>query len=233
MLSGGTVVREFERTTLTSGVPRYVALLLFGMALSIYAGPLVDNYFLSRLKESFGMDAYLRGKELQQLLSSIEHLGDYDKLIAINRHFNGYRYIDDTVHWGERDYWATPLEFIGRAAGDCEDYVIAKYFALRAAGVAEEKLYLTYVHAIKLDVAHMVLTYFQSPESVPLVLDNYDLRILPATDRSDLLPVYSFNARSFFLTDSAAGVGRILPSGRVKNNKWKDLLHDLQARANE
>ncbi len=206
----------------------HAALLILCMTYSLYAAPLVDSQMLAKLRESYGMAAYERGVSLQTLLAEVERLSEREKLVAINRHFNRYHYIDDQTQWGQKDYWASPEEFIGRNSGDCEDYVIAKYYALRSAGVPESKLFLTYVQAVELNVAHMVLTYFESPSSVPLVLDNYDLRIVPATERRDLLPVYSFNARSFFLTDSGAGVGQVLPNGSVKNSKWKNLLEELE-----
>jgi hypothetical protein len=61
---------------------------------------------------------------------------------------------------------------------------------------------LTYVKALELDQAHMVLTYFSTPEADPLVLDNLKDEIQPASQRSDLLPVYSFNADGLWLAKS-------------------------------
>lgn len=90
--------------------------------------------------------------------------------------------------------------------------MISKYFTLRALGVADEHLCLTYVKAVKQDVAHMALNYFETPESVPLVLDNYNPYILRADKRPDLIPIYSFNADSLFLAKSARfGRGLTVP----------------------
>ncbi|MDM8349520.1 transglutaminase-like cysteine peptidase [Pseudomonas sp. sp1636] len=55
--------------------------------------------------------------------------------------------------WGERDYWATPIEALVKGAADCEDYSLAKYFSLRQLGVPTGKLRLTYVKALKLNQA--------------------------------------------------------------------------------
>ena len=60
-----------------------------------------------------------------------------EKLYSINRFFNRFDFVDDLVHWNEKDYWATPIEFISTGAGDCEDYTIAKYFSLIELGVPE------------------------------------------------------------------------------------------------
>lgn len=74
----------------------------------------------------------------------------------------------------------------------------------------------------------MVLSYFESPKSTPLILDNYNQQILSADKRRDLLPVYSFNAKSLFLTNASAGLGRSLPTDKIKNNKWQKLLDNIQ-----
>ena len=46
--------------------------------------------------------------------------------------------------------------------------MIAKYFTLRYLGIADDRLYLTYVKALKQNVAHMVLSYFETPQGIPL-----------------------------------------------------------------
>lgn len=199
--------------------------------LNINAQPFLDFIVLERLDKNYGKAAQERGEQLNQLLITIKNKDIQTQLLEINRFFNRFTHkLDDEV-WGESDYWATPEEFIGLKKGDCEDYVIAKYFTLRYLGIPDERLYLTYVKALNQNVAHMVLTYFETPESIPLVLDNYDLRILPADKRSDLLPIYSFNAKSLFLTNASAGLGRSLPSNKVKNSKWTKLLSTLNEAA--
>jgi predicted transglutaminase-like cysteine proteinase len=59
----------------------------------------------------------------------------------INRAINlSIRAADDPVQYGEIDVWNSPLATFTRLAGDCEDYAIAKYVALRMAGIAPEDL---------------------------------------------------------------------------------------------
>tara|TARA_R110001592_G_scaffold160059_1_gene391984 strand:- start:9440 stop:10132 length:693 start_codon:yes stop_codon:yes gene_type:complete len=204
-----------------------ICLIAFGGLVKIHAQPFIDFLMLERLQKNYGEDAVKRGEQLNRLLLEINNKDIQTKLLEVNRFFNRFTYkLDDEV-WGEADYWSTPEEFIGMYAGDCEDYVVAKYFTLRYLGVPDERLYLTYVKALKQNVAHMVLTYFETPESIPLVLDNYDLRILTADKRTDLLPIYSFNAKSLFLTNASAGLGRSLPTDKVKNSKWTRLLSTL------
>lgn len=131
---------------------------------------------------------------------------------------------EDSFVWSQADYWATPLESLGKRSGDCEDYVIAKYFSLIRLGVAAQKLRLIYVRArmggagSTQSVAHMVLGYYETPAADPLVLDNLVGSIYPASQRSDLTPVFSFNAQGIYV----AGGGRPAPVDRI--GRWQDLL---------
>jgi len=192
------------------------------------ADPLVTSDMLKQLNIEYSPEAYNRGKALNHLLATLENQNIDTQLKEVNRFFNQFQYKEDIDHWGEKDYWATPQEFIGTQHGDCEDYVIAKYFSLRKLGVPDDRLYLTYVKALNLNVAHMVLSYFETPSSIPLVLDNYNPRILEASKRRDLLPVYSFNANSLFLSNASAGLGKSLPTDKIKNSKWQKLLADIK-----
>jgi predicted transglutaminase-like cysteine proteinase len=192
------------------------------------AGPLLSTDMLNNLNTEYSAEAYRRGLRINKLLVALKHQDIQKQLLEVNRFFNQFEYQEDRIHWGEQDYWATPSEFLGTQKGDCEDFVIAKYFALRALGVPDERLYLTYVKALKQNVAHMVLSYFPTPAGIPQILDNYNPMILSANKRTDLLPVYSFNAKSLFLTNASAGLGKSLPTNKIKNSKWKKLLADIQ-----
>ncbi len=203
------------------------ALLAFSPARQA-AKPLVSDEMLTQLQQNYSAEAYRRGVAINRLLAELDGQPVERQLSEVNRFFNQFEYREDQDHWGEQDYWATPTEFIGTRRGDCEDFVIAKYFALRKLGVPDERLYLTYVKALEQNVAHMVLSYFPTPSSIPQILDNYNPRILRADKRRDLLPVYSFNARSLFLSNSSAGLGKSLPTNKIKNSKWTKLLADIQ-----
>jgi predicted transglutaminase-like cysteine proteinase len=114
-------------------------------------------------------------------------------LLEVNRMLNRVPFVDDQVHWKEVDYWATPAETIGSNGADCEDFTIAKYFLLKELGVPVARLRLTYVKSLRLNQAHMVLAYYAHPSAEPLVLDNLEDTVRPASQRRDLVPVYSFN----------------------------------------
>ena len=205
-----------------------IAVLMLSFSDKQRAQAFVDTQMLNRLHQQYSEQAKQRGVALNNLLKELANKDVKQQLKEVNRFFNQFTYREDLELWGQKDYWATPEEFIGVNSGDCEDYVVAKYFALRSLGVPDEHLYLTYVKAVRKNVAHMVLSYFESPKSIPLILDNYNPRILSADKRRDLLPVYSFNARSLFLTNASAGLGRSLPTDKIKNNKWQKLLNNMR-----
>jgi len=165
--------------------------------------------------------------EWSELIRDGQKLGEDDKLRRVNAFFNrSLLFIDDSRNWRQADYWATPVEALVRGAGDCEDYAIAKYLTLRQLGVPLEKLRITYVKALQPAQAHMVLTWYATPTSDPLVLDNLISEIRPASRRPDLIPVYAFNAEGLWLP--GPGGGR--RTGDSKNlSRWQDLLRKMRA----
>ena len=163
----------------------------------------------------------------QRLLASEKQQTDQERLEVVNQFFNRQlRYQEDIDLWHEVDYWATPIQSLIKGAGDCEDYAIAKYFSLRRLGIPADKLRITYVKALRQNRAHMVLTYYSSPDAMPLVLDSLIDAIKPASQRTDLLPVYAFNGEGLWLT-GAAGNKKVGDTKRL--SRWQDLLKKMQA----
>ncbi|MDX1351590.1 MAG: transglutaminase-like cysteine peptidase [Thiomicrorhabdus sp.] len=200
---------------------------IFAIWVSATEGPrVVSPQEIEQTKIKYGSRAAERLEQWQELVDNNQHKSEQEKLEIVNDFFNHVRFIDDIVHWNKKDYWATPLEMLATDAGDCEDYSIAKYFTLKALGVPESKLYITYVKAIRLNQAHMVLTYFKTPKSVPLVLDNINKRILEATRRTDLVPIYSFNGDGLWLARQR-GKGKSVSGGTSKLKNWNSLLERL------
>ncbi len=122
---------------------------------------------------------------------------------------------------GQKRLLGNALEFLGAAAGDCEDFSIAKYFSLRELGIDDKKLRLVYVKAIRLDQFHMVVAYYPTPSSEPVLLDNLDPEIKRASLRRDLLPIYSFNGSRLWLMKER-GQGEL--AGKASRlGLWNDL----------
>jgi len=201
-------------------------LLFFSL---LYTQSYCDNLFsidqdtLLNSEKKYGYEAKQRVKELIKLLNRLDKEPELKKLNAINDFFNKMNYNTDLKVWRKKDYWASRDEFIGVANGDCEDYAIAKYFSLRQLGIPAEKIFLTYVKAIKYKQSHMILTYFKSKGSIPLVLDNINTKILPSTNRKDLKPLFSFNGEKIYMAKQR-GLGRVVPSGKVNLSQWSELI---------
>lgn len=165
----------------------------------------------------------------QRILQQTKDLSVTDKLKRVNDFFNQHiEFGDDSVVWGQIDYWATPIETLAKGKGDCEDFVIAKYFTLLQLQVPNESLRLIYVKAKlgstqqPLVQAHMVLAYYPSPDAEPQILDNLIGEIRPASRRTDLLPVFSFNNQGVFA--GVAANATLGPGGVGRLSRWQDLL---------
>jgi predicted transglutaminase-like cysteine proteinase len=178
----------------------------------------------------YGAGAEKRILAWRKLIDDSRSLPIVDQLTQVNNFFNQMDFVDDMTLWGKEDYWATPIEFLGMQAGDCEDFTIAKYFTLRELGVPDEKLRLVYVKALKLNQHHMVLAYYHKPTSVPVLLDNLDKELKPASKRNDLLPIYSFNAENLWLSKEK-GRG-VLVGGSSRLSLWTDLNNRFNTMTN-
>ena len=178
--------------------------------------------------QRYGQRTQVNIVELQTLLQKLAPASEADKIRDINTFFNRkIRNFDSDVNiWGQSDYWATPLESLGKESGDCEDYTIAKYVFLRQLDIPDDRLKLTYVKAqiggphSKISQAHMVLTYYATPNAEPLVLDNLISDIRPASRRPDLTPVFSFNSEGLWVGNATASRGN--PTAHL--SRWRDLL---------
>jgi predicted transglutaminase-like cysteine proteinase len=208
---------------------QYLALLLALFSLYAIAVPDYKNISeqaLTRVEDRFGSEGRIRVSDWKDLLNELAKQVSPEEANSIhstNDYFNRVDWVWDIDHWGQEDYWATPIETLGSNGGDCEDFSIGKYFSLTNLGMDTSKLRITYVKALEYNLAHMVLAYYETPSSEPLILDNINKTILPASKRLDLLPVYSFNGEGLWLAKSRSrkitgDVSRNLPSwGGLKN----------------
>ena len=172
------------------------------------------------------------------MLRTAGSLKEEEKLKRINDFINQNIVFDNDIDiWQQSDYWATPLETIGQGRGDCEDFAIFKYVSLRVAGVASNKLRLVYAKA-RLDSpsgpvqqAHMVLAYYATPDRAPLILDNLDGAIRPASQRTDLQPVFSFNSEGIFA--GVSGKDRAASGSIRRLSRWEDAWRRILAEGYE
>ncbi|WP_417551338.1 transglutaminase-like cysteine peptidase [Methylophaga sp.] len=201
---------------------------LLPFSVPLLAELLISEALLQKIEKQYDSDARQRVESWQSLMQEGNELSELEKLTLVNDFFNSnVQFVDDILLWNKADYWATPIEMLSLGAGDCEDYSIAKYFTLKQLGVDEDKLRITYVKAINLDQAHMVLTYFENKRSIPLVLDNLINEIQPANRRQDLVPVYSFNGTGLWLAKSRGEGQRVGDASRL--SLWEDLAARMRA----
>lgn len=176
-----------------------------------------------QLLSQYGEQVTDRLDQWKALVEQNQNKTEHEKLIIVNDFFNqDVSWVADDKLWKQKDYWATPLETLVKAAGDCEDFSIAKYYTLQALGVPIEKLKITYVKALKYNQAHMVLTYYKTINSEPLVLDNINKKILKGSKRTDLKPVYSFDGEGMWISKQKKLGKKVGSSQRIR--LWTDLV---------
>lgn len=201
------------------------------LAFSMLAPRAWDADTMLRAAQAQGPQALTGARALQAVLAGLNGQAEADKLTAVNQFFNRrIVFTSDQEVWGQLDYWASPLEMLAKGRGDCEDFVIGKYFSLLAAGVPVGRLRLVYVRATiggpgGETIAHMVLAYYATPGAEPLILDNLIGEIRPASRRPDLAPVFSFNGEGLWQGVGGQSAGD--PAARL--SRWREVLAKVHA----
>ena len=206
--------------------------LLVVLAGWVFAGGLLFGEAVYRwVEEHYGSEARQRVVALQQLIERHAGDADADKLRRVNAFFNRVGYSADNSQWDQKDYWATPYEVLGVNRADCEDYAISKYFTLLTMGVEESRLRITYVKSLTRNEAHMVLAYYPQADAEPLILDNLTGEIKPASQRTDLVPVYSFNGTDLWLAVNRGDGERVGKADRL--SRWRNYQARLMKQMGE
>ena len=140
-------------------------------------------------------------------------------VLETNITVNQTPYLDDDENWGKEDYWATPKEFYSKSRGDCEDYAIAKYFALREAGVPSSRMMLVVGEIDDGESVHAVLfvTYKET-----FVLDNIVQRVTPLNEWIAFKVMYKFNEDGVYFN----GIKGKSPIGFLP--KWQDVMNKIR-----
>ena len=204
-----------------------MTLFVVGLAIALDGSKLQ-----AALVAKYGQGAMANFTAWQSMMEAVKDKSSDDKIKRVNEFFNRrITWGEDQKIWGEVDFWATPVDTLGKGMGDCEDFAIAKYFTLVNLGIPVAKLRLVYVKAKNGngtsggEQAHMVMAYYQSPDAEPMIMDNMITDIRPASRRPDLLPVFSFNSEGIY-TGAAGQAGQ---AENTKLSKWQDLLQRTQA----
>jgi len=211
----------------------FAGVLLLGSSLVIAGVIDFSPGLLKYVSSKWGNDATVRLQVWRNTVLERIHSRQINKissvtlapedLQSINAMWNKIPYYTDQKHWGVEDYWATPVEMLGSNGGDCEDYAVGKYFSLKELGIPVEKLRITYVRAVKINEPHMVLAYYPAPDADPYILDILTGKISPASERTDLEPVYSFNDDDLWAEGVAGFKGK---ASQIR--LWQELLEKME-----
>jgi predicted transglutaminase-like cysteine proteinase len=152
-------------------------------------------------------------KTWRRIITTAAALPRGKRIKAVNDFFNRWPYKQDRELYGVSEYWATPKEFMARS-GDCEDYSIAKYFALRKLGFKKEELRVVILMDTIRGIGHAVLAFYA--EDRILILDSLSNLILPHSRYKHYVPQYSMNE-----TTRWAHIGGFK---KKKNDAYRGLL---------
>lgn len=126
----------------------------------------------------------------QRIIREARGQGAFAQLKTVNAYFNQWPYRLDIDVYGVADYWATPREFM-QLSGDCEDFSITKYYALRTLGFDVDNLRIVLLRDTIRNIPHAVLGVRIGEETY--VLDNMSDLVLSHLKYEHYVPQYSVN----------------------------------------
>jgi predicted transglutaminase-like cysteine proteinase len=156
-----------------------------------------------------------------RLINAVKSKSGRARLDEANRAVNAaIRYVSDFAQFGEADRWSAPLASFATAKGDCEDYAIAKYVALREAGfpLDEMRLVLVRDRAVRQDHAVLAARF----DGRWLILDNRRSELMEDADARSLTPLFAINHRGVHLF-AAPYAKRPLLAGEVEAAPAADI----------
>ena len=203
---------------------KIIYLLLIPSFLFSSSYPHFNKNDFIKIEKKSGTISKNRAMDYQKTINSLSSFNQTKQLNRVNGYLNQLLPQYDDIMQNQEDYWATPKEFLIAGYGDCEDYVIIKYFTLLKLGFDKDKLYLTTVFEQYFGGYHMVLSYFKEEGKSPLILDNLSFRILPLNKRSDLRADTFINAQGVFKIDEENKLIKIAP----RSTKYIELIKKVK-----
>lgn len=173
-------------------------MLIFPLMLLSNTYPYFTTKDFVKIEKKSGRIAKNRVMDYQKQIKTFKSFNKLKQLNRVNAYLNQLLPQYDAVMQKQEDYWASPKEFLITGYGDCEDYVIIKYFSLLKLGFDKDRLYLTTVHELYFGGYHMVLSYFPKNGKSPLILDNLSFRVLELNKREDIKADTFINSRGVF-----------------------------------
>jgi predicted transglutaminase-like cysteine proteinase len=141
-------------------------------------------------------------RRLLQLVELGRQRAGRARLGEVNRAVNlSIRATSDWSQYGVDDFWSAPLATIEKGAGDCEDYAILKYLALREAGISPDDLRLLIVSYPRRRTIHAILAVRLDGEW--LLLDNLTMVMVNSLEATQYQPLIALDYHA--ITTFAAG----------------------------
>ena len=221
--------RKLVQRLYRSIVPSMCLMIATLLSSNVFPAAQARETLEHRVQRQYGPDAAARAQQLTALLSKLQFAPVQEQLELVNAFFNDFVYSSDQVVWGRGDHWASPEEFIGRNAGDCEDFAIAKYYALRELGLAATSMQIAYVHDIQRHQYHIVLEVDLGAGRERVILDNAQPLVMRRTQRRDLVKVVGFGEKYVTVALPDGGEQAFLRSGRWSMRQWDSVLKRSQS----
>lgn len=152
------------------------------------------------------------------IVKQARHRQGRNRIEWINRRVNRtIRYRSDKAQWRRIDVWSAPFAANRQGSfetgfGDCEDYAIAKYVALRGAGTAANDLRLLIVRDTSARIDHAVLAVRDNGQW--LVLDNRWSRLIEENQASFFTPLFALDAGGVQRYTTAVAAGTKAKAGK-------------------
>ncbi|MCK4974384.1 MAG: transglutaminase-like cysteine peptidase [Sulfurimonas sp.] len=200
-------------------------ILLFLLAFSIIEAsnyPVFTEDELNTISGHSGKIAKNRVLDYNKNIDTFKKFPKQKPLVRVNYYLNQLSHQTDILNNNKIDYWATPKEFLITGYGDCEDYAIIKYFTLLKLGFSKKKLFITTVFEKFTGRHHMVLSYFETKNKPPLVLDNLSYKILDLKVREDLKANIFINATGIYKINK--------DNNLIKMGKAPEVFNELMMR---
>jgi predicted transglutaminase-like cysteine proteinase len=148
------------------------------------------------------------------------------RLGEINRAINlAIKPMSDMAQFGQIDVWSSPLDTFATGAGDCEDYAIAKFVALRMAGVSPDDLRIVVIRDTVRGEDHAVAMVRLDQHW--LALDNRRMAMIEDADLRNSRPLFVIDDRGVMRYDDPS-----LLAGLPDNDAAQVADAALESRAN-
>jgi predicted transglutaminase-like cysteine proteinase len=162
-----------------------------------------------------------------RLITAVKSKSGRARLEEVNQGVNmAIRYVSDLAQFGELDRWSSALSTFATTKGDCEDYAIAKYVALREAGFPKEDLRILLVRDRTVRQDHAVLAARLG--SHWLIMDNRWSALREDSGDLNFVPLFAINDTGVFLFAApyaqvpagAAGSSDAAPAAADTSAEW-------------